>query len=71
MLTQEVLDSALQLPEVDRLLIARRLLETLPDDLTAADLDEEEFKAELDRRSGDWRGAVSWAELKASMPSDQ
>lgn len=69
MLTQEVLDSALQLPEADRLLIASRLLATLPDEITAAGMDEEEFTAELERRSGDWRGAVSWEELKASMPS--
>jgi hypothetical protein len=71
MLTQEDLDSALQLPAVDRLLIASRLLETLPDELAAAGMDEEEFTAELERRSGDWRGAVSWEELKASMQSDQ
>ncbi len=69
MLTQEVLDSALQLPDVDRLLIASRLLETLPDEITAAGMDEEEFTAELERRSGDCQGAVSWAELKASLQS--
>ena len=69
MLTQDVLDSALQLPAADRLLIASRLLETLPDEITTDGLDEDEFLAELERRSGDWRGAVSWEELKASMPS--
>lgn len=71
MLTQEILDSALQLPEADRLLVASRLLATLPDEVTADGMDEEEFTAELERRSGDWLGAVSWDDLKASMPSDQ
>ena len=67
MVTQEVLDSVLQLPETERLLVASRLLETLPDQLATAALDEDEFTAELERRSGDWQGAVSWSELRATM----
>ena len=72
MLTDEVLDSALRLPANDRLLIASRLLATLPDEFADSDLlDDAEFTAELERRSGDWLGAVSWDDLKAAMQSDQ
>ena len=71
MVTQAVLDSVLQLPETERLLVASRLLETLPDPLATAALDEDEFTAELERRSGDWQGAVSWAELRATMQTSK
>ena len=71
MISQEVLDSVLQLPETERLLIVGRILETLPDQIATGELGEDEFLAELERRSGDWQGAVSWAELKATIQSEK
>ena len=44
----EILDAALRLPESDRLVIASRLMETLPDDLPGLSDDDPEFAAELD-----------------------
>jgi hypothetical protein len=69
MLSQEILDSVLQLPEAERLFIASRILETLPDEVAVEALNEDEFAAELERRSGDWQGTVPWPELRASLQS--
>jgi hypothetical protein len=64
---EEVLEVALQLSEGDRLAIVERLLETLPDDLPGLSDDDPEFHAELERRSGDWEGAVSWQQLQDEL----
>jgi hypothetical protein len=32
-------------------------------------LNEDDYVAELERRSGDWQGAVPWPELRASLQS--
>lgn len=69
MISQEMPDSVLQLPEAERLLIAGRILETLPDQIATSNLSEDEFIEELERRSGDWQGAVSWADLKSNLQS--
>jgi hypothetical protein len=63
----EVLDAALQLPESERLVIASRLLETLPDELPGLPDDDPEFGAELDRRSGDVVGSVLWEQLRDEL----
>jgi hypothetical protein len=63
----EVLQAALLLPEADRVLIVNRLLDTLPDNLSGIVYDDPEFAAELERRSGDWKGAVPWEELKKEL----
>lgn len=59
----EILDAAL-IPEDDRVLIAGRLLETVPEELNLLDFDDPELEAELGRRSGDWEGAVPWERLR-------
>jgi hypothetical protein len=63
----DVLAAALQLSDDDRLLVATQLLETLPDELPGLDLDAAALSAELQRRSGDWNGAVAWDELKREV----
>lgn len=63
----DVLQAALHLSESDRLLVVKKLLESLPPDTLGLDLDDEEFAAELDRRSGDWEGAVTWEELRNDL----
>lgn len=69
MTSQEILNSVLQLPETERLFIASRILETLPDEVTMGAQNEDEYVAELERRAGDWQGAISWSELRASFES--
>ena len=63
----EILNAALNLPESDRLVIASRLLDTLPDDPPGLSDDDPEFAAELDRRSGDLEGAVPWEQLRDEL----
>jgi hypothetical protein len=63
----EILDAALRLPESDRLVIASRLMETLPDDLPGLSEDDPEFDAELDRRSGDIDESVPWEQLRDEL----
>jgi hypothetical protein len=60
----------LQLSESDRLAIVNRLLETLPADVPDVVGDDSEFAEELQRRSGDWDGAVPWNELREELRSD-
>lgn len=67
MTSQEILNSALQLPESERLFIASRILETLPDEVTMGAQNEDDYVAELERRAGDWQGAIPWSELRASL----
>jgi hypothetical protein len=71
MISQDFLESILGLPESERLLVASRLLETLPDALSTEEIDEEAYFAELERRSGDREGAVTWAEFKASLQAEE
>lgn len=70
-MSQEMLDSVLQLTEAERLFIAGRILETLPDEIAMEATNEDEYLAELERRSGDWQGAVPWPELRASFQSEK
>jgi len=67
MTSQEIFDSVLKLPETERLLIASRILETLPDEMAIEAQNEDEYLDELERRSGDWQGAIPWPELRASL----
>ena len=64
---QAILDAALALPEGERAELVQRLLASLTADV--ADVEEEEFLAELDRRSAEGRSdpgaTITWSELKA------
>lgn len=62
----EVLEIALGLSETDRLAIAVRLMETLPDESCALP-DDDDLAAELERRSGDLEGSVEWADLRDEL----
>jgi hypothetical protein len=59
----EIIDAALKLPESDRLLIATRLLETLPDDFPGLSPDDAGFLDELERRFADADPTIPAAEL--------
>jgi hypothetical protein len=59
----EILDAALKLSESDRLVIATRLLDTLPDDLPGLSEDDPEFLDELERRAKDTEGSIPAADL--------
>ena len=59
----EIIDAALKLPESDRLLIATRLLETLPDDYPGLSEDDPGFLDELERRAGDSEPTIPGSDL--------
>jgi len=67
----EILTAALALSESDRLAIVNRLLETLPPDAPDLPVDDSVFSEELQRRSGDWDGAVPWDELRDELRSNR
>jgi hypothetical protein len=59
----EIIDAALKLPESDRLLIATRLLETLPDDHPGLSEEESGFIDELERRASDTDPTIPVSDL--------
>jgi putative addiction module component (TIGR02574 family) len=63
--TRSLLETALRLPEDQRVLLAERLLESLPADLEESP--DEAFAAELDRRYDEFRRdpstAVPWSDV--------
>jgi putative addiction module component (TIGR02574 family) len=66
--TQAIVEAALALPEADRVLVVKRLLKSLPPEDDAEDLDDDEFFAELERRSleiaSDPSAGIPWSEVK-------
>ncbi|MEX2288387.1 MAG: hypothetical protein WD648_14925 [Planctomycetaceae bacterium] len=65
--SDDILKAALQLSEQDRLEIASRLLETVPEEPPGLSADSPEFFAELERRSGRWEDAIPWEEVKDKL----
>lgn len=59
----EIFDAALKLPEGERLVIASRLLETLPDDLPGLSDEDADFLSELERRAQDTGPTIPVSEL--------
>jgi hypothetical protein len=63
---EDILNAALGLSESDRLAIAVRLIETLPDDQPGL-ADDDRLAAELERRSGDLEGSTDWNDLRDEL----
>jgi hypothetical protein len=59
----QIIDALLKLPESGRLLIAARLLETLPDDYPGLSEDDPGFVGELERRADDKEATIPLADL--------
>ncbi len=59
----EILDAAMKLPESDRLLIATRLMDTLPEELPGLSDDDPGFLDELERRAADTEPTVPVSRL--------
>jgi hypothetical protein len=63
MKTEEVLAVALNLSESDRVYLATRLLESVPDLDEQISMDDPDFFEELDRRFADLSGAVPFEDF--------
>jgi putative addiction module component (TIGR02574 family) len=62
--SDDLLTAALQLPEDERLILASRILESVPDEPAGLSIDDPELLQELNRRSADLEGAIPWETLK-------
>lgn len=59
----EIIEAALKLSESDRMLIAARLLETLPENYPGLSEDDEGFLDELERRANDTDATIPVSDL--------
>jgi len=64
---EELLKAALELSETDRLILANRLLDSVANNTPGLCLDEHALAEELDRRSGQWEGSISWEDLRRQL----
>jgi len=66
----DVLKSAMELSESDRLLLATELLETVSDALPGWSLDDPHLPAELEARANDGSQGVPWESVQAQLRAD-
>ena len=66
---EEILKSALLLPEADRMLLAKELLDSFDDSKTSFSVDDPAFLQELERRANDPSPGIPWEEVKRRMES--
>lgn len=64
--SDSIFNAAMQLPELERMEIVSRLLESFPENTGGIDLDDPQLEAELDRRFAETEGMVPWQTLKDS-----
>jgi hypothetical protein len=62
----DILNAAPGLSESDRLTIAIRLMETLPENQPGL-AEDDDLTAELERRSGDLEGSIDWIDLRNEL----
>ena len=65
--TEAILGAALKLPEDERLLLASRLLETVPDEPYGLSLDDPDLLEELKRRSANQDGSIPWNQVRGEL----
>jgi len=68
---EHLLQAAAELTPEDRLDVAVRLMDSLPDQPEVPSIEDEGFAAELRRRSGDYAGSMTWEELRGSARSGE
>ena len=66
---EEILKSALSLPEADRILLATELLDSFDDSKTSFSVNDPAFLQELERRANDPSPGIPWEEVKRRMES--
>lgn len=65
--SNDLFDAALKLPEDERLILASRLLETVPDEPCGLSLDDPDLVEELKRRSTDREGTIPWSKVRDEL----
>lgn len=66
----DLLKTALTLPESERILLAAELLDSIPGELPGLSVDEPGFESELERRFNDGTKSVSWEEVSQQLKDD-
>lgn len=66
----DVLKSALALPESDRIQLAAELLDSIQGTPTVIALDDPGFEEELDKRFNDGTRSVPWAKVSQQLEAD-
>ena len=66
---KELLEAASKLPETDRLVIASRLMDTLPDDEHGLSVGDSSLLEELDRRRNNRAESIPWQQLRDEWPA--
>ena len=67
---EEVLKTALELSEADRLLLATELMDTVANDPPGWSLDDPELPAEIEARVNDGSPGIPWEAVKAQLRAD-
>jgi len=67
---EEVLKSALELSESDRLLLATELMELISDDLPGWSIDDPDLLTELETRVADGSPGIPWESVQAQLRAD-
>jgi putative addiction module component (TIGR02574 family) len=67
---EDVLRSAMELSDMDRLLLATELMDTVADDLPGWSIDDPKFIEELERRVNDGSPGIPWETVKAHLRAD-
>ena len=62
---ERIFEAALMLPEQERIMLASRLLESVPSDDVTISVDDSSLIEELDRRFADREGEIPWSDLRA------
>ncbi len=66
---EEILKSALSLPEADRIILATELLDSFEDSVPGLSVANPAFLQELERRANDQSPGIPWEEVKRRMES--
>ena len=66
---EEILKSALSLPEADRIILATDLLDSFEDSMPGLSVADPAFLQELERRANDQSTGIPWEEVKLRMES--
>ena len=67
---EQLLKSAMELSEADRLLLATELMETVSEDSPGWSIHDPEFHAEIERRAADGSPGIPWETVQAQLRAD-
>jgi len=67
---EDVLKSAMELSETDRLVLATELMDSVSDDLPGWSIDDPALAAELERRANDGSKGIPWEVVQAQLRAD-